>query len=213
MLAKLTNLWFYLRSSLWLIPTLMVIGSIVLSFVAIFADQEIQSSWWQDYPSVYSGGPDGARAVLSTIAGSMIGVTGIVFSITVVTLTLASSQFGPRLLRSFMRDFGNQIVLGTFISTFTYCLLVLRMVTDLSDSRFVPHISVTLGIVFALASLGVLIYFIHHTSVAIQADMVVAAVSHDLQASIRNRLPQRGCEPGISDTPGHSCQKSVDGAT
>jgi uncharacterized membrane protein len=191
MLAKFTNFWFYLRSSLWFIPTLMVIGSAALSFLMIFADQELQSGWLQDYQSVYSGGPEGARAVLSTIAGSMIGVTGIAFSITIVTLTLASSQFGPRLLRNFMRDLGNQIVLGTFIATFTYCLLVLRMVTDTSDMHFIPHLSVTLGIAFALASLGVLIYFIHHTSVSIQADTVIAAVSHDLHDAIDRLFPER----------------------
>ena len=191
MLAKLTNLWFYLRSSLWLVPTFMVIGSVALSFLAIFADQKLQSTWLRDYQPFYHSGAAGARAVLSTIAGSMIGVTGIVFSITVVTLTLASSQFGSRLLRNFMRDLGNQIVLGTFIATFTYCLLVLRMVTDTSNAHFVPHFSVTLGILLALASIGVLIYFIHHTSVAIQADTVIAAVSHDLHDAIDRLFPER----------------------
>ena len=190
MLPKLTNLWFYLRSSLWLVPTFMVIGSVALSFLAIFADQKLQSTWLRDYQPLSNSGAAGARAVLSTIAGSMIGVTGIVFSITVVTLTLASSQFGPRLLRNFMRDFGNQIVLGTFIATFTYCLLVLRMVTDTSNTHFVPNFSVTLGILLALASIGVLIYFIHHTSVAIQADTVIADVSHDLHDSIDRLFPE-----------------------
>lgn len=202
MIAKFTNAWFYLRSSLWFIPTLMVIGSAALSFLMIFVDQTLQPAWMQDYQSIYSGGPDGARAVLSTIAGSMVGVTGIVFSITIVTLTLASSQFGPRLLRNFMRDLGNQIVLGTFIATFTYCLLVLRMVTDTSDGHFVPHFSVTLGIAFALASLGVLIYFIHHISVSIQADTVIAAVSHDLHDAINRLFPERigQGEPEVDDT-------------
>jgi uncharacterized membrane protein len=191
MLTKLTNFWFSLRASLWFIPTLMVIGSAVLSYLALYADQELQLGWLQDYQSVYSGGADGARAVLSTIAGSMIGVTGIVFSITIVTLTLASSQFGPRLLRNFMSDLGNQIVLGTFIATFTYCLLILRMVAETADVNFVPHLSVTLGIALALASLGVLIYFIHHTSVSIQADTVIAAVSYDLHNAVDRLFPER----------------------
>ena len=196
MVAKLINFWFLLRSSLWFVPSLMVIGGMLLSFLAIFVDEALQLVWLRDFQSIYSGGPDGARAVLATIAGSMIGVTGIVFSITIVTLTLASSQFGPRLLRNFMRDLGNQIVLGTFIATFVYCLLVLSMVTDTSDDRFVPYISITIGIALSLASLGVLIYFIHHTSVAIQADTVLASVSQDLHDTIERLFPERIGEGG-----------------
>jgi len=200
MVTKFINLWFRLRASLWFVPSLMVIGSMVLSFLAIFADETLQLVWLQDSQSVYSGGAEGARAVLATIAGSMISVAGLTFSITIVTLTLASSQFGPRLLRNFMRDLGNQIVLGTFIATFVYCLLVLRRVTDTSDGQFVPHVSITIGIVLALVSLGVLIYFIHHTSVSIQANTVIAAVSEDLHHAIERLFPERMGERGQDPT-------------
>jgi uncharacterized membrane protein len=121
----------------------------------------------------------------------MIGVTGVAFSITIVTLTLASSQFGPRLLRNFMRDLGNQIVLGTFVATFVYCLLILRTVRDVNDVQFVPHVSITCGLVFAIVSLGALIYFIHHVSVSIQADAVIAAVSDDLQHALNRLYPEK----------------------
>jgi uncharacterized membrane protein len=145
----------------------------------------------REVESIYHGGPEGARVVLATIAGSMIGVTGIVFSITIVTLTLASSQFGPRLLRNFMRDVGNQIVLGTFLATFIYCLLVLRVVKTLDDAQFVPNVSVTCGIVMVLASLGVLIYFMHHTAVEIQADTVIAGVSQELHDALERLYPEK----------------------
>jgi uncharacterized membrane protein len=104
--------------------------------------------WIDEVGWIYSGGPEGAREVLSTIASSMITVAGVVFSITIVALTLASQQFGPRLLYSFMRDRGNQFVLGTFIATFLYCLLALRTIYgDLEDvEMFVPHLSTTVGV-------------------------------------------------------------------
>jgi uncharacterized membrane protein len=202
MLTKLHTLWFALRSSLWFVPSLMVAGAIALSFLTISLDEASKLAWLRDFDSIFSGGPEGARAVLATIAGSMIGVTGIVFSITVVTLTLASAQFGPRLLRTFMRDRGNQITLGTFIATFVYCLLVLRVVREVEGVRFVPHLSTTCGIAMALASLGVLIYFIHHISVSIQADAVIAAVSDDLLEALERLYPEKiGQEPPAPQHP------------
>lgn len=125
------------------------------------------------------------------MASSVITVAGTVFSISIVVLTLASSQFGPRLLRNFIRDPGNQIVLGTFIGTFIYCLLVLRTVRRQEDILFVPHISVTVGVVLALASIGMLIYYIHHVSVSIQAPQIVAAVGRSLYANVDALFPRR----------------------
>jgi uncharacterized membrane protein len=153
MFAKFYNLWFHVRSSLWFVPSIMVLVAIGLSFATVSIDiaSELQ---WKAFGSIYSGGPEGGRAVLSTIAGSMIGITGVVFSITIVALTLVSSQFGPRLLRNFMGDVGNQIVLGTFIATFVYCLLVLRVVRSVDERTFVPYTSIFCGMLLALASLG-----------------------------------------------------------
>jgi uncharacterized membrane protein len=120
----------------------------------------------------------------------MITVAGVAFSITIVALTLASSQFGPRLLRNFMLDTGNQIVLGVFISTFVYCLLVLRSVNSIEEHFFVPRISVTFAMALALVSVGVLIYFIHHISTSIHADRVIAVVYRDLSEHIRRLFPE-----------------------
>jgi len=139
----------------------------------------------------FARGPEGSRAVLSVIAGSMMTITSVTFSITIVALQLASSQFGPRLLRNFMRDRGNQVAIGTFIATFTYCLLVLRTVNGTEAEPFVPHVSVTVGLLLSLASLGVLIYFIHHAAESIQAENVVAAVSLDLHEAIDRLYPRK----------------------
>jgi uncharacterized membrane protein len=105
-------------------------------------------------------------------------------------LTLASQQFGPRLLRNFLRDFGNQVVLGTFVSTFLYCLLVLRTVRGSDDAEFVPHLAVTVGVVLAMLSLGVLIFFIHHVATSIQASRIIANVSEDLEDAIDRLFPE-----------------------
>jgi uncharacterized membrane protein len=120
----------------------------------------------------------------------MITVAGVTFSITIVAVTLASQQFGPRLLRNFLRDFGNQVVLGTFVSTFLYCLLVLRTVRGSDDEEFVPHLAVTVGVILAMLSLGVLIFFIHHVAMSIQASRIIANVADDLEAAIDRLFPE-----------------------
>jgi uncharacterized membrane protein len=126
----------------------------------------------------------------------MITVAGVVFSIAIVVMTLASVQFGPRLLRNFMRDTGNQLVLGTFIADFLYCLLVLRAVRDAAEGVYVPHISVTIGVTLTLASIGVLIYFIHHAAASIQIGNILFAAGRALDASIDHLYPsQVGHEP------------------
>ena len=188
---KLSTLWDSLRSSYWFVPTLMAGGAIALAFTMVTLDQSGKSGPIQKLGWVYTGGPDGARTVLSTIAGSMITVAGTAFSIVIVALTLASSQFGPRLLRNFMQDTGNQVVLGTFIATFIYCLLVLRTVRGDNYNVFVPQISVTVGILLGVASIGVLIYFIHHASTSIQSSHVITEVNKDLDHAIDHLFPEQ----------------------
>jgi uncharacterized membrane protein len=120
----------------------------------------------------------------------MITIAGVVFSMTLVALSLASSQLGPRLLRSFMRDTTTQMVLGTFVATFLYCLLVLRTIRRAEETLFVPHLSVTLGVLLAVVSVGVLIYFIHHVSMSIQANEIVARVGKELIEEIEVLFPE-----------------------
>lgn len=188
---KLGKIWDALHTSYWFVPTLMAISAVALAFFMLTLDQKLGSGLVKELGWIYTGGPDGARAVLSTIAGSMITVTGTVFSITIVALSLASSQFGPRLLRNFMKNIGNQIVLGTFISTFIYCLLVLRTVHGDEYEIFIPQISVTVAIILAIIGIGVLIYFIHHAAESIQADIVIAEVSEDFNRAINYLFPEK----------------------
>ncbi|WP_165244989.1 DUF2254 domain-containing protein [Paludisphaera soli] len=194
----LVGRWDDVRTSFWFVPTLMVAGAVLLSLATIHLDKATPSrNGLATLGWTFTRGPEGSRAVLSTVAGSMMTIASVTFSITVVALQLASSQFGPRLLRNFMRDRGNQVAIGTFIATFTYCLLVLRTVNGTEDERFVPHISVTVGLLLALASLGVLIYFIHHAAESIQAENVIAAVGRELDRDIDRLYPK-----GLGRGPG-----------
>jgi len=188
---KLSKLWDSLHSSYWFVPTIMAVSAIALAFTMLTLDRVVKSGLIEKLGWIYSGGPDGARSLLSTVAGSMIAVAATAFSITLVALQLASSHFGPRLLRNFMQDTGNQVVLGTFIATFIYCLLVLRTVRGEDYNIFVPQLSVTVGMVLAIASIGVLIYFIDHASTIIQASHVISEVSAELDDAIELLFPEK----------------------
>ncbi|HJR39309.1 MAG TPA: DUF2254 domain-containing protein [Nocardioidaceae bacterium] len=192
MAARFSFLRDRLRNSFWFTPALMTLGAVVLAVLTLTLDDHLSDEDLKAIPGlhtiVYSGGPDGAREVLGTIAASMITVAGVVFSITIVALTLASSQFGPRLLERFTRDRGNQLTLGTFIATFLYCLLVLRTIrTDQPES--VPDVGVTVAVALAIAGLSVLIYFIHHVSMSIQAPSLVASIGGELRNGIHHLFP------------------------
>lgn len=202
--TKYSKLLDSLHSIFWFIPSLMVVLAILLSFLTIHLDQSSKTDVIGKLGWAYSLGPSGSRAILSAIAGSMMSVATTAFSITIVALQLASSQFGPRLLRNFMQDTGNQIVLGTFISTFVYSLMVLRTINGVAENEFVPHIAVTCGIGLAIASIGILIHFIHHSATSIQVDHVISKVGGELDEVIdRLFLKQigRGASKHRQDNP------------
>lgn len=195
-----------LRTSLWFLPALMAIVSALLSIATSYADTYFLAQK-SAYPAleafIYSGESAGARTVLGAIAGSMITVAGTVFSITIVALSLASSQFGPRLLRNFLRDRSNQAVLGTFVATFLYCILVMgRVYGEASEvgSR-VPAVSVTFAIGLGVASIGVLIYFIHHISQSMQAGHIVSSVYAELRAQVPVIFPQQAGSAAEEPSP------------
>lgn len=194
--AKLLKYWEHIRASFWFLPSLMAAAAVALALLAVLLDRSLSDTWLDDASWVYGGGAEGASAVLQTIAGSMITIAGVVFSLTLVALSLASSQFGPRLLRNFMRDTSNQLVLGTFIATFLYCMMVLRTIRRPEEGAFVPHLAVTLGVALAIVSLWVLIYFIHHVSVSIQAEEVIARVGAELDETMERLFPEQIGEGG-----------------
>lgn len=193
--------WDRIRSGFWFLPAVMTGVAVALAFVSVTVSEPMTEWFTLHLGWTFTGGAEGASAVLGIIAGSMITIAGVVFSMTLVTLSLASSQLGPRLLRSFIRDSATQVVLGTFIATFLYCLLVLRTIRRAEEAAFVPHLSVTLGVLLAVASVGVLIYFIHHVSVSIQANEIAARIGKELIEGIDRLFPPERIGRGTPGTP------------
>lgn len=193
--ARLQKFLTYLRSSLWFVPSVMVLGAVVAALGLIEADSRIDRDVLAEWPRLFGASAEGARNILSAIAGSMITVAGVTFSLTIVAISLASNQYTPRILRNFMRDRANQLVLGIFVSIFIYCLVVLRAIRG-GEEAFVPSVSVVFAIVLAVVSIGFLIYFIHHIATSIQASSLIASVAGETIQAVSFLFPERvGDEP------------------
>jgi uncharacterized membrane protein len=189
------KLWIEVRSSLWFVPGLLVLASVVMALVLVEIDvafaQSLASKSWQP---LLNTGAEGARGMLTAIASSMITVAGVAFSITIVSLSLASTQYTPRILRNFMRDRANQGVLGVFLAIFTYCLIVLRTIrggAERDGAGFVPLLSVAFGMLLALLSIGCLIFFIHHIASSIQASSILRAIMQETAMVIDRFYPEK----------------------
>ncbi|MDY7219078.1 DUF2254 domain-containing protein [Denitrificimonas sp. JX-1] len=189
---KLIKLWGDLRSSFWFVPTLMVALSVLLASVLVEIDTRISKDWLNQWPRLFGVGSDGARDMLSTLAGSMMTVLSITFSMTLLALSLASGQYSSRVLRNFMRNNTTQLTLGIFAGIFTYCLIVLRTVRGGEGiEEFVPSVAVFTAFVMSLGGIGILIYFIHHIASSIQASNIIATVAEETNASIDRVLPRQ----------------------
>jgi uncharacterized membrane protein len=171
------------------VPTLIVAVSIVLAVALIEVDSSGSNLWLARWPRLFGANAAGARGMLSTISGSMMTVVGITFSMTLVTLVLASSQYTSRILRNFMRDRATQVVLGIFAGVFTYCLIVLRTIRAGDEGGFVPSLAVSLGVVLAIGGIGVLIFFIHHIASSIQASIIIASVADETMVVVDRLFP------------------------
>ena len=181
---KLKHLGSNLRASFWFLPLLIVAFSTVLAVGLIDVDSSGSRDWMADWPRLFGAGAAGARGMLATIAGSMMTVVGVTFSMTLVTLALASSQYTSRILRNFMSDRVTQIVLGIFAGIFSYCLIVLRTIRGGDEGGFVPSLSVAFSVVLAIGGIGTLIFFIHHIASSIQASSIIASVAKEPDKSL-----------------------------
>ncbi len=193
-----------LGTLLWPIPVLAVLLSIGAGIGLPRLDAHVGGNDVNGLSGyVFSGGPDAARSVLSAIASSLITVTSLTFSLTVVTLQLASSQYSPRLLRTFSRDRVVQVTLAMFLSTFTFALTVLRSVrTENGPQRaVVPQVSVTLAFVLAGASVIALVGFLAHLARQIRVEAMVRSVHAEANAAVERLMPKSEDErPGVRRT-------------
>ena len=186
MKAKFRKFLSDLGETFWLLPAAMVVAGIFLAVGLISLDRNGRvPEWLINSPWLYKGGGTGARTLLGAVASSTIGVAGTVFSITIAALSLAAGQMGPRLLRNFTRDRGNQFTLGVFLGTFSYALMVLRSVRTESEGAFVPHLALSVGIMLALVSVGTLVFFVGHMADRINVDTVMELVSEDICSAIQ----------------------------
>ncbi|PKL85439.1 MAG: DUF2254 domain-containing protein [Ignavibacteriae bacterium HGW-Ignavibacteriae-1] len=190
-MKKLLFIWGELKATFWFIPVIIIITSILLSIGLVYLDGHISLPQNSITRFFFVNSPDSARSILSTISAAMMGVAGTVFSITLVVLTLASSQFGPRLIKNFMYVRLNQIVLGAYISTYLYCLLVLNAVQDYNDYTFIPSISIIVAILAAITNIILLIVFIHNIAISLQADKVVSNISAFISNQVETLFPEK----------------------
>ena len=210
MTARIRKFLYALNEAFWLVPGAMVLGGILLAvgFVqldrsGIVPDALLNSAW------LYNGGGTGARTLLGAVASSTIGVAGTVFSITIASLSLAAGQMGPRLLRNFTRDRGNQVTLGAFLGTFSYALMVLRSVRTHEEGEFVPHASLTVGIFLAFVCVATLVYFVDHIAGRINVDTVIDLVSDDVRSALQ-RLTTTVSPPAFPEQDWHGATLVTD---
>jgi len=209
---RLHQIWRSLRASFWFVPTLTVAISGVLAIVLVEIDSSRNDDWLAQWPRLFGATPEGARQTLATIASSIVTVMGVTFSMTLVALALASSQYTSRVLRIFMADRVTQSTLGIFAGIFTYCLIVLHTIRSGDDQRaFVPGVALFFAFVLAIGGVGIFVYFIHHIATSIQASTILASVTEETIAAIDRLFPPK---PGPAhDENDDPVAKSLDAMT
>lgn len=190
MLARLSPTWERIRTSLWFFPVLLTLVAVALAVAAlqlgaVSLDKRF-TAWW-----LHPGDGADAAELLSNLLTSLITMTTLAVSITMVVITLAAQQLGPRLIRNFMADTRTQWVLGFFLGTVVYLVLVRRGVHGDMTPDEVPRLAVSLAMVLLLASVYVLLFFVHHLSRSVIADTMVARVGADLEEAIEQFLPEQ----------------------
>jgi len=202
MMMKLRHWWQQIRSSFWFIPAAIVLGAVVLATVLIAVDATVDLNFVERWPLFFGAGAAGARGLLATVAGSMVTVAGVVFSITLVALSLTSSQYTSRVIRIFMRDRLNQVVLGVFVGIFAYCLVVLRAIRGDDEGGFVPSLAVVAGLILAFVGIAFLVHFIHHIALSIQASSIIAVTARETIAAVDHLFPKELGEDGDEEADG-----------
>lgn len=186
---RITHLREALRASLWFVPAVSSVVAFATAKLLVVADRRLDPEPRQWL--LIGGDADGAREVLSTVSSSMMTFTGLVFSITILVLQLASSQFSPRVLRTFLEDRMTKRAMAVFVGTFVFALAVLPEVRAAPD-RFVPKLSLLVAFVLVLVSVGVFIRYIDHMAHSIRAVSIIKRVAAEASVAIDEMYPDVG---------------------
>jgi uncharacterized membrane protein len=191
--------WEYLRGALWVLPTIAVVVALGLGYLLSLL--EVSSTRW----FVFQGTPDDARTLLIAISSTLATVIALVLGLTVVALQLASTQFSPRLLRNFLRDRVNQVVLSVFVATFTYSTAGLFTVGVEAGQRVedYPRLAVSFALVLLFVTLLMLVFFVHHLAHSIQIDEIMRSVERSTLRVIEHDLPSQGVTAEPTPSPPH----------
>lgn len=183
------------RQSLFFLPALFVLASLILATGIVSVDRRLSAGL---LPEFFVTTVDNARSILSTVAGGTIAAASVVFSLTLIAVQLASSQFSPRVIGGFLSDRFQQVVMGLVVGTFAYCLLVLRSVRAPLDTEtgapFLPQMSVLLAIILGVASLLAVLASIDHTAKVLRVGALLNRTTADTLATITRRYPELDAE-------------------
>lgn len=200
MLQRMRAVYESLRASLWFLPVLLVILGAALALALVGLDEQFPRRWWKGLPLLnilLDVDSAGAAAMVQIIASSVITVAGVVFSITMVAFAQVAMQYTSRVLRTFMRDRFNQWVLGSFLGIYVYCLLILRVLAQSREAASAPALSTLVAIGLAVVAVLMLIGFIHHVTVMLQASHVVAAIGRESIRAIERHFETAFDESGV----------------
>jgi len=196
-MERIRNIVILLRGQLWIVPLILSLLALALAYLVLafgpsfLADWDDGELWW-----LYGGDASSARDLLSSLLSGLMTMTSLVVSVTFVILTLAANQLGPRLIPIFMGDRQIQTVLGLFLGTILYVLVVLRSLDETLGPEGVPHAAVTVGSALTVVCLFALLFYVHKVARAIVADSIVARVARDLHNDVRSMLADAGESDG-----------------
>ncbi|MEZ5537836.1 MAG: DUF2254 domain-containing protein [Thiolinea sp.] len=190
--TRILHLIELISNKFWIVPLLCLTAAGISAYLNVFLDKYYFSANATPFSFLlYFNDPQNISTLLTTVAGAILGVAGVAFSVTITSLVLASQQFGPRLLRNFMQDTFNQIVIGLFISTFLYCMLILQFTSNMEAGGFTPVISMLTVLALTITDLLLLVFYIHHIAASIQADSVISAVYEELTERLETQFPEQ----------------------
>lgn len=175
-----------IKSSLWLVPVLCVLGGVALATTTIAIDRATDGELLS---TSLTGDPNSALTVLATAAASMISLTALVLTITMVVVQLAMGQFSPRSVRPFLRDRPSQFAVGIFAATFAQTVLAMHEVRSFADEGSVPGVTIVTSYVLIVLSIMILIAYVHHIGHSLKVDSIIRLVGNEARSVIERLYP------------------------